>query len=252
MNVKTQPSRAIRSRRAFLLTVVCVVLLVSCGAYAQKGVGDRIGVVRQGLNPPLTKLSGKIASVETHPCENTTGYALAGTHLIVEADDGTKYNLHVGPADAVAPIVKPLTPGTHIEVRAFRTPRMSEDQYMVTSLRLEGGKVIDLRDANLRPFWFGQGQLGPGRNPGAGLNQRWTGWDRGWTGRGQAWIGGGQGWAGRGQGWAGRGQGWAGRGQGWAGRGQGWGCRRPCRWQAAPRWSDQPIRRGWRGYGPRR
>lgn len=219
MSMKRQSTKVVRDRWRLLLTVACVVLLVSCGAYAQKGVGDQIGVVRQGLNPPLTKLSGKLVSIETHPCENTTGYALAGTHLIVEADDGTKYNLHVGPADAVASVVEPLTPGIQIDVYAFRTSEMPEDQYVATTLVLAGGKVVELRDANLRPFWSGQGRLGLGRNLGAGPGQTWRGWGQGWTGRGR----------------------------GWTGRGQGWGRRRSCRWQAAPCWSDRPIRSGWRG-----
>ena len=217
MNMNTQSTKSVQDRWTFLLTVTCVVLLTCGGAYAQRGVGDPTGVVRQGLNPPLTTLSGELVSIETHPCENTTGPALAGTHLIVAAGDGTKYNLHVGPADVVASIVEPLTPGTQIEVRAFRTARMPEDQYVAAKLVFASGKVIELRDASLRPFWAGQSRLGLGPNLRAAPNQRWTG-----------------------------------PGQGWAGRGQGCGRRCRCRWQATSYRNGLPIRCGLGRYKRRR
>lgn len=215
--MNAQPTGTVQDRWTFLLTVTFVLLLTCGGAYAQRGVGDPTGVIRQGLNPPLTTLSGKLVSIETHPCENTTGPALAGTHLIVEADDGMKYNLHVGPADAVASIVEPFTSGTRIEVRAFRTARMPEDQYVATELLLASGKAIELRDANLRPFWAGQGRLGLGRNLSATPDQRWTGPN-----------------------------------QGRAGRSQGWGRRCRSRWQVTPCRNERPIRCGWGRCGRRR
>ncbi len=181
MNTERPPTQALQDHWTFLLLVACLALLLCGGAYGQKGMGDPTGIVRQGLNPPLTTLSGKLVSIETHPCENTTGYALAGTHLIVEAEDGTKYNIHVGPADAVASIVEPLTAGARIEVQAFRTATMPQDQYVATRLVLAADRVVELRDASLRPFWAGQGGFG------RGANQRWTGRGQAWTGRGQAW-----------------------------------------------------------------
>ncbi len=242
MNMRPQRAKATPSRWGILLAIVCVLLLPFSAAYAQKGVGDPTGVVRQGLNPPLTTLSGKVVSIDTHPCENTTGYAPAGTHLIVEADDGTKYNVHIGPADAVASIVEPLTPGTPIEITAFRTSKLPENQYVATTLVPEDGKTVQLRDADLRPFWAGQGGFGRGRNLAADANQTWTESGQGWVPRNQAY-------AGRGQGFAGRGQGWTGAGRGWAGRGQGWGRRGAGRWQAAPCRSGRVGRCGGRGRG---
>jgi len=160
------------SRQVLLFAMVCISPWVCSAAYAQKGMGDQVGVARQGLKPPMTQLSGQIVSIETHPCEKTTGPALAGTHLIVEGTEGKQYNLHLGPANAVAPIVEPLQPGKQIQVVAFRTSQMPENQYVVTTLRLEDGKVLVLRDSDLRPFWSRWG--GPGR----GSNQ-------GFAGRGQ-------------------------------------------------------------------
>jgi hypothetical protein len=161
-----------------LLTVVCAWPLLSSTAYAQKGMGDQDGVARQGVRPPLTRLTGKILSVETHPCEKTTGPALEGTHLIVESADGKRYNLHLGPANAVASIVKPLQPGVPIEVTAFRTSKMPEGQYVVSTLLLENARVVQLRDSDLRPFWSRRSGLGGGRNQGfAGYGQgRGFGW----------------------------------------------------------------------------
>lgn len=149
-----------------LLAAVCISTWVCSATFAQKGMGDRAGVVRQGLKPPMTQLSGKIVSIETHPCEKTTGPALAGTHLIAEGTDGKQYNLHLGPANAVAPIIRPLQPGKQIEVVAFRTSKMPENQYVVTTLRLKDGKVLAFRDSDLRPFWAKRAGPGGGRNQG--------------------------------------------------------------------------------------
>ncbi len=166
------------SRQMLLFAVVCISPWACSAVYAQKGMGDQVGVARQGLKPPMAQLSGRIVSIETHPCEKTTGPALAGTHLIVEGIDDRQYNLHLGPANAVAPIIEPLQPGTKIEVVAFRTSKMPEDQYVVTTLRLEDGKVLAFRDSDLRPFWARRG------GPGSGSNQGLTGHGKG---RGFGW-----------------------------------------------------------------
>lgn len=162
-------TRHISAWPKLLFAVVCISPWVCSAAYAQKGMGDQVGVVRRGLKPPMTQLSGKIVSIETHPCEKTTGPALAGTHLIVEGTDGKQYNLHLGPASAVAPIVEPLQPDKQIEVVAFRTSQMPANQYVATTLRLEGGKVLVLRDSDLRPFW--SRRTGPGGGSNRGLSR---------------------------------------------------------------------------------
>ena len=163
-----------------LVVAIACFLTPPQAAYAQKGMGDPTGMARQGLQPPLTKLAGKVLSIETHPCEKTTGRAVVGTHLILEAADGRQYNLHVGPADAVASIVESLEPRTPIEVVGFRTSKLPENQYVATRLTLADGTVVRLRDSSLRPFWAGQGRRAMGRNQG------FAGPRRGW-GRGRHW-----------------------------------------------------------------
>ncbi len=176
-----------------LFAAVCISSWACSATLAQKGMGDQIGVVRQGLKPPLTQFSGKIVSIETHPCEKTTGPAPAGTHLIVEGTDGEQYNLHLGPANVVAPIIAPLQPGKQIKVVAFRTSRMPGNQYVATTLRLKDGRVLVLRDSDLRPFWSGQGGRGrgsyqgfAGRGPGRGFGRqsRWQSTPNRGAGRG--------------------------------------------------------------------
>ncbi len=165
-------TRHISAWPKLLFAVVCISSWACSATFAQKGMGDQIGVVRQGLKPPMTQLSGKIVSIETHPCEKTTGPALAGTHLIMGGTDDKQYNLHLGPASAVAPIIEPLQPGKQIEVVAFRTSQMPENQYVATTLRLEDGKVLAFRDSDLRPFWSRRGGYGRGSNQGfAGRGQ---------------------------------------------------------------------------------
>jgi len=175
-------TRHISAWLKLLFAVVCIMAWACSATFAQKGMGDQVGVVRQGLKPPMTQLSGRIVSIETHPCEKTTGPALEGTHLIVEGTDDRQYNLHLGPANAVAPLIEPLQPGTKIEVVAFRTSKMPEDQYVVTTLQLADGKLLAFRDSDLRLFWSGRGGPGGGRNQGLagygkgrgfGRNSRW-------------------------------------------------------------------------------
>jgi hypothetical protein len=172
-HMPTQQTGSFQGWRSVLRAVACILLLASSAGYAQKGMGDQTGVVRQGLRPSLTRLSGKILSVETHPCEKATGRALAGTHLIIEAANGRQYNLHVGPADAVASVVEPLQPGRPVEVVAFRTSRMPENQYVVSTLLLKNSKAVTLRDADLRPFWAGRSRFdGDGNQGRAGSGKR--------------------------------------------------------------------------------
>jgi hypothetical protein len=181
----TQPTTwrpATRSRRwpRYLLGAVCIPLLVSTMVHAQKGMGDPIGVARQGLKPSLVELSGTIVSVETHPCAKTTGRAVVGTHLIVKGADGQQYNLHLGPAYAVASLTESLQPGQAIEAVVFRTPQMPENQYVVSTLRLGAGKVVQLRDSSLRPSWSRQGRLQSSPNQGFPRYGQGRGWGCGW------------------------------------------------------------------------
>jgi len=138
---------------------LCLPLLPS-PALAQKGVGDEVGIVRQGLRPALVKLSAEITSVEIHPCEKTTGPSPQGAHLLAKSADGLEYNLHLGPADVLTRLTKHCRPGMQIEVLAFRTPKLNDNHYIVASIRLkENGVVFRLRDSNLRPQWSRRSRL---------------------------------------------------------------------------------------------
>jgi hypothetical protein len=161
-----------------LFAVACIPLLASQVVHAQKGMGDLIGVARKGLQPPRMNVSGKILSIETHRCEKATGRAVAGTHLIVEGTDGAQYNLHIGPADAVASITESLEPGGQIEAIAFRTSKLPENQYVAISLTLGNGTVAKLRDSNLRPFWAGRNRLSMAGNCRCRSYQRGWGFGR--------------------------------------------------------------------------
>jgi len=193
--------------RTALLTVATLLWGLSASfAYAQRGMGDSIGMAQRQVLPELVSLSGKLTAIETQPCKGGTGSGVVGTHIVLETNKGTVLNIDLGWAKAVEPIVKQLSVGQKVEVAAFRTDKMPKGRYVAKSLTFDD-KNLQLRDKNLRPFWAGRGPawygseedsvypIGPG--PGRG---------RGWGGR-------------RGRGWGGgRGRGW---GRGW-GRGYGW------------------------------
>lgn len=162
-----------RSKAVSLAVVTlcwCVTVPV---AYAQRGMGDPTGVAQQATKPELVSLTGKIVSVETGPCEKTTGRGRAGTHMILQTKKQKEVNVHLGLAIAVEDIAKQLNVGKKVKVTAFRTEKMPEAHYVAQALKFDG-KTVELRDENLRPFWAGGGQRGYGR-----------GWGRGWgAGRG--------------------------------------------------------------------
>jgi len=192
-------------------------ILVPC-AHAQKGMGDRVGVARQVATPDIVSLSGKVLKVEAEPCKMTTGRALVGTHVLLETSNGDELNIHLGPKVEVDQIAEQLTVGTEVLVKAFRTAKMPEQQYVAQSLTI-GDRSMQLRDENLRPFWAGK----TAASSGPGCPWRGQGYGQG-QGRGQGkGPGYGQG-QGRGQGQCSRnGQGKGpGYGQG-QGRGQGQG-----------------------------
>ncbi|MBN1912234.1 MAG: hypothetical protein JW818_21115 [Pirellulales bacterium] len=173
-------------------------------AYAQRGMGDPIGMAQRQVLPKLVSLSGKLAAIQTQPCKGGTGFGVVGTHIVLKTDEGKELMVDLGWAKAVEPIVKQLSVGKKINVIAFRTDKMPKGRYVAKSLSFDE-KTEKLRDENLRPFWAGRvlnwngseknsvNPIGPG--PGRG-----RGWRRG-RGRGRGYGGG------RGLGW-GRGYGW--------------------------------------------
>ena len=83
-----------------------IVLSWTVTAPGQLGMGDNKGIAQQKLKPRLVRISGKLQEIKTHPCENTTGKAKLGTHLILKDMDGRELNVHLGPASELSETVK--------------------------------------------------------------------------------------------------------------------------------------------------
>ena len=155
--MKTYASKAVLLAAASLLWSVSF-------ADAQKGIGGHTGIAREPEKAEFATLKAVVTKVDTHPCENTTGPAPAGTHILARNKNSEELNIHLGPADKVREIAKQLAPGTRIKVRAFRTREMADHNYVAKTLTF-GGKTVPLRDDRLRPFWAGD-YSGRGFNPG--------------------------------------------------------------------------------------
>ena len=184
-----------RTRVMFLMVAALAWAVVTPFAYAQRGMGDSVGMARQGIVPELVNVSGELLSIDTHPCKNTTGCGVTGTHVTLKTEDGEVLNIDLGWATGVEPIVRQLSVGQHLEVTGFRTEKMPEGQYVAKSLKLNG-ETVQLRDESLRPIWAGgrtarvgsqsRGGYGPGRgrNRGRGGGAgRGAGWNAGYSPR---------------------------------------------------------------------
>lgn len=123
-------------------------------AFAQKGMGDAIGLARQRATPELITVTGKLTAIETKPCEKTTGKAVLGTHMMLKTAAGEELNVHLGWSEAVAPMIERLDIGDRLRVVAFHTEKMPENHLVAKSLRI-GDRTIELRDDALRPVWAG-------------------------------------------------------------------------------------------------
>ncbi|MCF7669882.1 MAG: hypothetical protein K9N48_08930 [Verrucomicrobia bacterium] len=134
-----------------IIVMAVGLVLSSICVNAQRGMGDNEGVVRQNLAASLTEVTGKVLEIKTGPCENTTGRALEGTHLIV-LSDGKELNIHLGPAKVMENVVDQLNVNTTVKFRVFRTEKMEENAYIARSFVYDDTIVI-LRDENLRPVW---------------------------------------------------------------------------------------------------
>ncbi len=149
------------------IVMIFLSLLFSGFAVAQKGMGEDTGIVRQGLTPSVTSISGELQAVKSGPCERTTGRASIGTHLIIQDKDGQKLNIHLGPENAVDHVVEQLSLKQTLSVDVFHTEKMPANAYIAKSLSIDG-KVIHLRDDNLRPIWAGSRGAGRGQGMGQG------------------------------------------------------------------------------------
>jgi len=162
-----------RSTLASLVVVALLAGALTPLAYGQKGMGDPTGVARQSPKPKLESFSGTVVAVETKRCEKTTGHALVGTHILLKTEQGENLNVHLGWADAVAETAKRLAAGKKVEVTAFRADKLPEGHYVAQTLKFDG-KVVQLRDEDLRPEWAGGGAH-RGLQPGMGQGRGWGG-----------------------------------------------------------------------------
>jgi len=150
-NLQKTGFRAI-GRSSIVLAATLIVLTWATVAPAQRGMGDSRGIAQQTLKPSLVRISGWLEEIKTHPCDNTTGQAELGTHLILKDKSGQELNIHLGPAPAMSEVVKQLTVGKNLDLLGFRTDKMPSNHYAATTLIL-ANRTIQLRDSNLRPYW---------------------------------------------------------------------------------------------------
>ena len=145
---------AIRQHSIIVFLCTLFILIWVSAALGQRGMGDGNGVAQQMLKPSLVHISGNLKEIKTHPCENTTGKADLGTHLILKDKQGRELNVHLGPTPALSKTVKRLKLGKKIELIGFRTDKMPLNQYVAQTLIL-GSHSVQLRDSDLRPYWAG-------------------------------------------------------------------------------------------------
>ena len=201
-----------RNRHNFILLCVLASGFTTIMAYAQKGVGDPVGIAQQAIKPEVVSLSGSVMAIVIEPCKMTKGRSTKGTHILLETATGSQRNVHLGPTASVSHVTDQLVVGQTVAVQAFRTDALAKDNFVAQTLKI-GDETLQLRDKNLRPMWAGDRAVRKGR----GETQRGVA-------RGKASRRG----PGQGNGAAygrGRGQGqWQGRGQG-CGNGKGFGQR---------------------------
>ena len=82
--------------------------------FAQRGVGDGAGVAQQDAQVETASLTGKLVSVETDTCEETTGRSPAGVHILLKARRGEPLNIHLGPATELQQVTDKLTVGKRV------------------------------------------------------------------------------------------------------------------------------------------
>ncbi len=151
-NLKETRICAIGRHSIVVFVSILIVLIWTVTAPGQLGMGDNMGIAQQKLKPRLVRISGKLQEIRTHPCENTTGKAELGTHLILKDKHDRELNIHLGPAPAVSETVKLLTVDTKLDLIGFSTDKMPPNQYVAKTLIL-ANHIIHLRGPDLRPYW---------------------------------------------------------------------------------------------------
>ncbi len=151
-------------KRQISLLVLFIIFSTVCPA--QRGVGNKEGIVRAGVNVEPVELSGNITDFKVGECKLTTGRSLSGTHVIIKTSNGKSLNVHLGPTRAINSLVGELQKGKEIKFDAFRTNELPEDQYIAREIIYED-ETYTLRDENYKPAWSG----GDGKRQGRGRNR---------------------------------------------------------------------------------
>ncbi|MFW5833603.1 MAG: hypothetical protein ACOCYE_05855, partial [Pseudomonadota bacterium] len=128
-------------------------LVLAGGAFAQRGMGDPSGVARWDEVPPLQTVAGTVADVRVEACEQTTGPADLGAHVLLDAESGTVLNVHLGPFVAVEDLVGELAEGASVDARAFRTEAMPEHHYVAVELTVDDETTRLRNPDDLQPLW---------------------------------------------------------------------------------------------------
>lgn len=162
-----------RKRVNVLFATMAVLFCLAPITLAQRGMGDQIGVVRQGLKPEIVTLQGRVVRIVTGPCEHATGKSDIGTHFIMKIEEDQEQNIHLGPALLVRGVSTLLENGGAVSVRAFRTDKMPEGHYNAITVTLDK-KTMRLRGQNLRPVWAGATSLGLDSSNMSSANRRST------------------------------------------------------------------------------
>jgi len=178
-----------------LTMLIATTAILSCGlvaspAWAQKGMGERIGVARQADKPKVVSRSGSVLRVEVGPCKKTTGRYDQGAHFLLETKKGNTLNIHLGPATEVRHIADKLAVGAEVTVDVFRTAKMPDKHFVAKAITVDES-TIQLRDEQLRPFWAAGNGNSTGRRFGQSPSWRrgpGKGYQRGHgQGRGRGW-----------------------------------------------------------------
>lgn len=107
--------------------------------------------IQKGSDPEVVEIKGEVKHVLEEVCKHGTGRKEKGMHLIVTAEDGNDYNVHIGPSDEVSQHVENLV-GETLELKVFKTKKLSEGHYIAKEFTRDG-EIIELRDDNLKPYW---------------------------------------------------------------------------------------------------
>ena len=148
-------------RNKLLTIILSIAVLSALGppGFAQRGMGDADGVVRQGLKLDAVILRGDVVRIITGPCEKSTGRSESGTHFIMKTEQGEERNIHLGPTQQVQEVTDMLSTGINVTATVFRTEKMPKGNYNAITITVDN-KMMRLREQNLRPVWAGKTRSG--------------------------------------------------------------------------------------------